>query len=115
MKNKNRFTRLSERNKVLVRPGLIRTTLSFNDKLMICHFHEEKGTIVELHSHEAVQNGYVLKGKIKFFLEDGTEFVAGPGSAYVFDSMEHHGSRALEETEIIESFCPMRHEYIDEN
>lgn len=106
------FTRKEEQAKVAQRPGLTRTTLSYNDDLMICHFHEEKGTEIELHTHKAVQNGFVLKGKIKFFLEDGTEFIALPGSAYVFESMEPHGSLALEETEIIESFTPMRPEYL---
>lgn len=113
--DKNKFTKLSERNKILARPGLTRTTLSFVDSLMICHFHEDKGTVVELHTHEAAQNGYVLRGKLKFFLEDGTEYIAEPGTAYVFESMEPHGSVALEETEIIETFYPMRPEYRDGN
>jgi len=111
----NKFTRKSERTKVIMRPGLTRTTLSFIDSLMVCYFHEQVGTKIKLHKHEAAQNGYVLKGKIKFFLEDETEFIATPGSSYVFESMEPHGSIALEETEIIESFCPMRSEYVDEN
>lgn len=110
---KNQFTRIQESEKCVQRPGLTRTTLSFNEELMICHFHEEKGTKIELHTHLAVQNGFVLKGKIKFFLADGTEFIATPGSAYVFDSMESHGSLALEETELIESFTPMRPEYLN--
>ena len=108
----NQFTRAQERVKVVQRPGLTRTTLSYNNDLMICHFHEEKDTKIELHTHLAVQNGYVLKGKIRFFLEDGVEFIALPGSAYVFDSMEPHSSIALEETELIESFTPMRPEYL---
>ena len=109
----NKFTRESERAVVKVKAGLTRTTLSFNDSLMICKFKEDKGTAIELHNHEAAQNGYVLRGKIKFFLEDGTEFIAEPGSAYVFGSMEPHGSIALEDTVIIESFSPMRPEYKD--
>jgi len=113
--NVNKFTNESERTTVKVKPGLTRTTLSFVDSLMICKFYEDEGTILELHTHEAVQNGYVLKGKIKFFLEDGTEFIAEPGSAYVFESMEPHGSIALEETILIESFAPMRTDYMDGN
>ena len=113
--DKNKFTRLADRTPVLARPGLTRTTLSFVDDLMICHFHEAAGTVVDLHTHVAVQNGYVLRGKLKFFLADGTEFIAEPGSAYVFGSNEPHGSVALEESEIVESFCPMRPEYQDGN
>lgn len=113
--NLNKFTRESERTMVKVKPGLTRTTLSFIESLMLCSFHEDKGTTIELHTHEAAQIGYVLKGKIKFFLEDGTEFIAERGSAYVFESMEPHGSVALEDTVIIESFTPMRAEYKDGN
>ena len=112
---KNKFTKAAERTTVQVKPGLTRTTLSFVDDLMVCRFHEDEGTIVDLHTHEAVQNGYVLSGKIRFFLEDGTEFIATEGSAYVFESMEPHGSVALEETVILESFTPIREEYKDGN
>ena len=112
---KNKFTNATQRTIINVKPGLTRTTLSFIDSLMICQFHEDEGTVVELHKHEAVQNGYVIKGKIRFFLEDGTEFIATPGSAYVFESMEPHGSVALEETVIVESFSPMRDDYRDGN
>lgn len=112
---KNKFTNAAERTTINVKPGLTRTTLSFVDSLMICRFHEDEGTILELHTHEAVQNGYVLKGRIKFFLEDGTEFIAESGCAYVFESMEPHGSVALEETMLIESFFPSRPEYRDGN
>ncbi len=92
--------------------GFYRTTLTYNDELMLCHFRLDKGAEIPLHHHAAVQNGYVLKGKIKLLSEDEDSFViAESGSAYVFDSEEVHGAVALEDSEYVESFYPVRPEY----
>lgn len=93
--------------------GLFRTTLSYNKDLMLCHFTMKKGASVPLHNHEAVQNGYVIKGKLRFFNKDGESIIVEPGDGYIFDSNEYHGSEALEDSEFVESFTPMRPEYID--
>jgi len=105
--------RLEEQKTVEMLPGIFRTTLAYNDQLMLCHFYMKKGAAIPLHSHEAVQNGYVIKGKVRFFTKDGTDIIAKPGSGYVFGSYEEHGSEVLEDTELIECFTPMRQEYID--
>ncbi|MBN1534776.1 MAG: cupin domain-containing protein [Spirochaetes bacterium] len=94
-------------------PGIFRTTLSYNRDIMLCHFRLLKGTQIPLHNHAAVQNGYVISGMIRFTRKDGSSFIAGPGTAYVFDPHEYHGAEILEETVAIECFSPMRPEYID--
>ena|SRR5660397_14413 len=91
--------------------GFYRTTLTYNDELMLCHFTINKGASIPLHHHVAVQNGYVLKGKIQLLAEDGSHIVAEAGSAYVFDSENIHGALALEDSEYIETFYPVRPEY----
>lgn len=91
-------------------PGIRRTTLSWDEASMLCHFHEEPGARVPLHSHPAAQNGYCLRGRVRFLLADG-EFTVGPGDAYLFRGGEAHGSEAIEESELIEVFTPMRPEY----
>jgi uncharacterized cupin superfamily protein len=55
----------------------------------------------------------VLSGKVKFFDADGNERILGPGDGYLFSSYEPHGSVAIEETELIETFTPARPEYLD--
>lgn len=94
-------------------PGIRRTTLAFNDATMLCHFTMKPGAEIPLHNHEAVQNGYVIKGKIKFLLEGEKSFIAETGSGYVFDPNEYHGAQVLEESEVIECFSPMRPEYVN--
>jgi quercetin dioxygenase-like cupin family protein len=80
---------------------------------MLCHFHENAGARVDLHTHFAIQSGYVLHGKVKFFDAEGNERILGPGDGYLFNSNEPHGSVALEETDLIECFTPARPEYLD--
>ena len=75
--------------------GIFRTTLSFNEQSMLCHFKLTRGSAVPLHNHEAVQHGYVLSGRVRFLLNDGKSFIAAAGSSYVFDPWEHHGAEAM--------------------
>ncbi|MHA1820814.1 MAG: cupin domain-containing protein [Promethearchaeota archaeon] len=90
--------------------GIFRRTLAYNEETMLCHFDMKKGAKIPLHDHIHVQIGYVIKGKIKFFTENG-EFIASAGDSYVFDSNEKHGAELLEDSEVIEVFSPCRSEY----
>jgi len=110
--NKCSFLNLSEGKKVEPIKGLIRTTLAYNGSIMICHFTQKKGVAVALHNHVASQSGYIIKGKLKFINKEGNNYIAETGCGYAFDSVEFHGSEALEDTEFVESFSPMRPEYI---
>ena len=115
----NKITDCALRNKVEVRLGLIKTNLSYNDETMLCHFTMKKGAKIEIHNHLAVQNGYVIKGRLKYQLADKNQKVyeegeIGPGGGYVWDSLEYHSTEALEDTEFVEFFAPMRPEYIAE-
>jgi len=93
--------------------GLERRALTYDKDQMLCHFTEKKGFALPLHTHEAAQTGYVIKGKIKFFTNDG-ELIVEPGDGYFFPSMYPHGSEALEDSEIVEFFTPCREDYIPE-
>lgn len=106
--------RKSEEPCVEFLPGLFRTTLSYHDASMLCHFTMKKGAEVPLHRHIAIQNGYVISGRLEFFRSDGSSCIVGPGDGYCFDSNETHGSKAHEDSEFIEFFSPLRTEYIVE-
>ena len=47
---------------------------------------------------------------LEFRTGDGS-FEAGPGSSYAFGPNREHGATALEDTEVIECFAPIRPEY----
>ena len=101
---------LSNRETVENPPGICRTTMAFNDQVMLCHFRMKEGARIPLHNHPAAQNGYVVSGKIRFITEEGG-FVAEEGSGYVFDPLEKHGAEVLSDAEVIECFAPKRPEY----
>ena len=93
--------------------GILRTTMAYSRETMLCHFYMSKGAEIPLHNHPAVQNGYVISGKIEFRTGDGNSFIAEAGSGYAFASEEVHGAQVLEDAELIECFAPMRPEYAD--
>ena len=98
---------------VEMRPGLFRRTLVHSDEMTLCHFTLAQGVKLELHQHVEAQSGYVLKGKVKFIKDDGTNFTATAGATYLFDSNEIHGiGEVLEPSEFIECFSPGRSEYL---
>ena len=111
---KKALNSISQVSPVELRPGIQRKTLVYDDKNMLCHFHLSKGAKLELHSHEAAQLGYVISGKVEFFKEDGSSFIAEDGAAYHFPSWEKHGTIVHEDTDFIEYFSPSRPEYIDD-
>lgn len=111
MENKVFESHLATGKRVAMRPGIERVTMSYNDQNMLCYFYLKAGTGLPLHDHLAIQNGFVVKGKLRFFKADGSSILVGPGDGYIFDSNEAHGSEVIEDSEIIECFTPMRPEY----
>jgi quercetin dioxygenase-like cupin family protein len=109
--NERKHARLDASKTVENPPGIFRTTLCYEKNTMLCHFRMQEGAEIPLHSHEAVQTGFVIKGRIEFILGEGKSFIAETGSSYLFSSEEPHGARILEDSELIETFVPMRPEY----
>ena len=102
---------LSNQTPVENPPGIFRTTVAYNEHIMMCHFNMKKGAKVPLHSHEASQNGFIVKGRIRFMTENNGSFTVEKGSGYIFGPHEKHGAEVLEEAEVIECFAPKRPEY----
>jgi len=94
-------------------PGILRTTMAYEDSVMLCHFLMRKGATIPLHNHDAVQSGYVIRGKVRFLSDEGEAFTAEAGTGYLFGSNQRHGAEVLEEAELVECFSPMRPEYAD--
>ena len=111
--SKKQIARKSELSSKEGPAGIFRTTLSYNNSIMLCHFHMTAGAKVPIHSHPAAQNGYVIRGKLFFRRGETDSFTAEAGCSYVFDSDEPHGAEVLEEAEVIECFTPMRPEYAE--
>jgi len=90
--------------------GIYRRTLCFNDEIMLCHFILNKNAEIPIHQHKEHQVGYVIKGKIRFFTDNG-EYDVQRGDSYIFQSNEKHGATILEDSEVIDVFNPSRADY----
>jgi quercetin dioxygenase-like cupin family protein len=112
MPEKKQIARGKEEPTIEFRPSVFKTTLAYDEKSMLCRFQMPQGASIALHDHVAVQNGFIISGRLKFFTEDGESFIVGPGDGYVFSSYEKHGSEALEDVDFLEYFTPQREEYI---
>jgi quercetin dioxygenase-like cupin family protein len=91
-------------------PGLIRRTLAWGEKAMICEFTAEEGVIIPMHSHHHEQVGYVLSGRVEFTVEDEI-FIANAGDSYALPGHTSHAAHFLAPTTLIEVFSPVREAY----
>jgi quercetin dioxygenase-like cupin family protein len=104
---------LSTDPKVQRSAGIKRVTLTYDKDNMMCYFYIEKDAELALHTHPQSQIGIVIKGRVDFPKGDGTVLHLKAGDSYYFASMEPHGLRTFEETELIECFSPSRDDYKD--
>lgn len=91
-------------------PGLIRRTLAWGEKAMICEFTAEEGVVIPMHNHPHEQVGYVLSGRVEFTVRDET-FIANTGDSYALPGHTPHAAHFLTPTTLIEVFSPVREEY----
>ena len=92
--------------------GVFRTTLSYGEEAMLCHFRAEKGAKIPLHNHPAVQSGFCIKGQVQFQRgNEGETFLATEGTSYFFGPNQFNAAEMLEDSEFVEVFSPMRPEY----
>lgn len=90
-----------------------RTLLPYSEHLMGARIHfKHKTKSVSLHHHVEEQLTLVLKGRLKFFIED-TEQVVEEGDSLFFESNMPHGCIVLEDdSEVLDIFTPMRKDFL---
>jgi quercetin dioxygenase-like cupin family protein len=97
--------------KVLIMEGVERETLSTGTNLMIVRFTFKKGTEVPWHIHMHEQSSYILKGSLKLLIED-QEITLTEGMSAIVPPNAKHKAIALEDTVDINSFTPIREDYL---
>lgn len=95
----------------VVGDGVTRKVLSYNNDLMLCKLHFEKGAIGTLHKHPHTQISYILSGKFEFEVNGVKKIVKAGDSLYKQPDVLH-GAVCLEEGELLDIFTPMREEFI---
>lgn len=96
---------------IQVFPGLTREVLAAGQNLMIVKFAFEKGIRVPVHRHIHEQSSYVVKGRLQYTIE-GKEIVLEAGQSLIVPPNTDHSAVALEETVDINSFTPIREDYL---
>jgi len=72
----------------------------------------KKEATVPLHSHIHEQTTQVISGDLEMTINGKTEILKS-GTITIIPSNVLHSARALSDCEIIDTFCPVREDYID--
>jgi len=97
-------------SEVKVINGIFRKTLVNNPDIMMVFFRLEKGAELPLHSHPHLQIGYIISGKLEFYVNGKSEILKS-GDSYLVERNIEHGAKVLEDTYVIDIFQPSRDDY----
>ncbi len=87
--------------------GILMQELGRGVRMNGLHWNMDDGAVVDWHSHEAEQFGYVIKGGFKIWFED-EEYEIHEGDCYFVPPNVKHKFIALGETEAIDLFNPIK-------
>ena len=93
-------------------PGMRRHVLAHTDQLMLVRHYFENGWVGARHSHPHHQLVYVISGSIRVDI-DGKVFDVHAGDSFVVDGDVEHQASALEPSEVLDVFTPVREDYRD--
>ena len=93
-------------------PGMRRQVLAHTDQLMLVRHYFENGWVGARHSHPHHQLVYVISGSIRVDI-DGKVFDVRAGDSFVIDGDVEHQASALEPSEVLDVFTPVREDYRD--
>jgi quercetin dioxygenase-like cupin family protein len=96
--------------KVDMGKGVVRQDFAQGGNLNVLHWNMADGSEVTLHSHTQEQFGYVIKGGFKMLVgEETRELRAGDG--YIIPPNVPHSFVAVGDTEAIDVFSPVKHDF----
>lgn len=93
-------------------PGVTRQIMGYNSDLMLVLVNFKKGGIGANHSHPHQQVTYVESGVFEVNIEGKKEILRG-GDAFVVPSNADHGVICMEDGVLVDSFSPLREDFIE--
>jgi len=90
--------------------GMKRQVLAHSDQLMLVRHYFDAGWVGARHSHPHHQLVYVVKGSIRADVA-GRVFDVHAGDSFVVDGGVEHQASALEASEVLDVFTPLREDY----
>lgn len=91
--------------------GIDRQMMGFDDKLMMVKVKFQKGAIGYVHQHIHSQSTYVLSGLFEVTV-NGEKKILKPEDGFFVASNVSHGVVCLEEGILIDTFSPMREDFL---
>jgi quercetin dioxygenase-like cupin family protein len=92
-------------------PGISMKTLAYGENSLLCEFQLKRGANIPAHQHPQEQSGYLVRGSLRFFGDEG-ETVVETGHSWNFKGGVVHGAEALVDSVAIEVFSPVRQDYL---
>jgi quercetin dioxygenase-like cupin family protein len=92
--------------------GLSRQVLAYSGNLMLVRHLMERGWIGARHSHPHEQLVYIVRGHI-CFQGCASTFDARTGDSFVVPGGIEHQATAVEESEVLDIFTPVREDYVE--
>jgi len=91
--------------------GMTRQILGYDTNLMLVRVYFKKDAVGAEHRHPHQQVSYVEKGAFRVTI-DGRSEVLKAGDAFVIPVNALHGAVCLEEGILIDTFSPMREDFL---
>ena len=92
-------------------PSVFMKVLVYGENSMLCEFQLKQGALIPAHQHPHEQTGYLVRGSLRFFGDEG-ETIVEPGCSWSFKGGVSHGAQALVDTVLVEVFSPVREDYL---
>ncbi|BEH00143.1 cupin domain-containing protein [Bacteroides sedimenti] len=92
--------------------GVKRQIMGYNNDLMMVKVAFEKGSIGSVHTHPHTQATYVASGVFEFTNDGETSIVKAGDGVYIKPNASH-GCVCLEAGTLIDTFNPMREDFIN--
>ena len=92
-------------------PGIRRRTVTHGETMYQMIAELKAGSVMPPHQHAQEQIIHILSGRMKVNAGNDSR-VLGPGDSYYLASNVSHGVETLEDTRVLDTFSPPRHEYI---
>lgn len=105
------FTRHSDEGYRPLAEGITMKNLVLGDRTMMIRVRLVAGAVLQLHSHPHEQTGVWMSGRGRFTI-GGETYNVGPGDSWNIPGGVEHAVEALEESEVIELFAPVREAYL---
>jgi quercetin dioxygenase-like cupin family protein len=90
---------------------LSRKIMGYDTDLMLVRVLFKKGGVGATHAHPHQQVTYVEKGKFEVTINNKTDVLV-EGDAFVVPSNAPHGAVCLEDGVLIDTFSPMREDFV---